>query len=132
MMTPDGLLNIVVGDSPVRYESPQALQPLTVPLVLSSFQEIPNAEESKPKERPIVLHTWTKCGFCKKQENVIDEFKKISLENETRFNDKVEVKVIENPEDVQDKRVDSFPTWIKDDEIIVGVQTVENLKTLLE
>ena len=128
-LSPEGKLQIDVGDSPVRYETPKPLRPLTVPIATSSFEGV--TEEAKPKERSIVLHTWTKCGFCKKQEEAIDEFKKISLENETRFNDKVEVKVLEDPHKVQDKRVNSFPTWVKNDKLIVGVQNVENLKTLL-
>lgn len=125
-------LRIVVGDSPVRYQTPKPLEPLTVPLALSSFEGVSKTEKSKPKEKSIVLHSWTKCGFCKKQEAAIDEFKKISLENETMFNDKVKVNVLEDPQDVDDKRVDSFPTWVVNDKVIVGVQSVENLKTLLE
>ena len=132
-VTPEGKLQIIVGDSPVRFETPKALQPLTVPVSMSSFEGVSDADGStKPVERPIVLHTWTKCGFCKKQEEAIDEFKKSSLENETRFNDKVEVKVLEDPHKVEDKRVNSFPTWVKNDKLIVGVQDVKNLKTLLE
>ena len=129
---PEGKLHIVVGDSPARYETPKPLQPLTVPLALSSFEGVSDVEKSKPQEKTIVLHSWTKCGFCKKQEAAIDEFKKISLENETLFNDKVEVKVLEDPQDIDDKRVDSFPTWVVHDKLVVGVQTVESLKTLLE
>lgn len=131
-LSPEGKLQIIVGDSPVRYETPKPLRPLTVPIAMSSFEGVSDAEEAKPKERPIVLHTWTKCGFCKKQEEAIDEFKKTSLENETRFNDKVEVKVLEDPKKVEDKRVNSFPTWVKNDKLIIGVQNVENLKTLIE
>lgn len=129
---PEGKLHVVVGDSPARYETPKTLIPLTVPLALSSFEGVSNAEKSKPKEKSIVLHSWTKCGFCKKQEAAIEEFKKISLENETLFNDKVDMKVLEDPQDIDDKRVDSFPTWVVNDKLVVGVQTVEQLKTLLE
>ena len=129
---PEGKLHVVVGDSPVRYQTPKPLQPLTVPLALRSFEGVSNTEKSKPKEKSIVLHSWTKCGFCKKQEAAIDEFKKISLENETLFNDKVEVKLLEDPQDIDDKRVDSFPTWVVNDKLIVGVQSVEDLNKLLE
>ena len=131
-LSAEGKVHVVVGDSPERYQTPLIPQPLTVPVALSSFEGVSNIEESKPKEKPIVLHTWTKCGFCKKQEDIIHQFKKMSLGNETKFNDKVEVKVLENPQDIQDKRVDSFPTWVKDKELIVGVQTIENLQRLLE
>lgn len=129
---PEGKLHIVVGDSPVRYQTPKPLQPLTVPLGLSSFEGVSDTAKSKPKEKSIVFHSWTKCGFCTKQMDAIEEFKKISLENETKFNDKVEVKLLEDPQDIDDKRVDSFPTWVVDDKLIVGVQSVEALNKLLE
>lgn len=124
-------LHVVVGDSPLRYETPPTPQALTVPAVLSSFQEVPNAEKPVPKERPIVLHTWTKCGYCTKQEEIIDQFKKLSLKNETNFKDKVEIQVLDDPNDVKDKRVDSFPTWVKDGVLIPGVQSIEDLQKLL-
>lgn len=130
-ITPERDLHIVVGDSPVRYETPTTPQPLTVPAVLSSFEEVPKAKKPVPKERPIVLHTWTQCGYCTKQEEIIDQFKKSSLQNETNFKDKVEIQVLDDPKDVKDKRVDSFPTWVKDGVLIPGVQGIEDLQKLL-
>lgn len=127
----DGSLKIFVGDSPKRYDPPTKPQPLMVPVSSSALQEVSNVEASKPKDKPIVLYTWKSCGFCQKQNSVIEEFKQMSESNKNLFHDKVEVKSLENPHDVPDKRVDSFPTWVKDDTLIVGVQNSEKLASLL-
>lgn len=127
----EGSLKIFVGDSPKRYEPPTKPQPLIVPVSSSALQEVSNVEASKPKDKPIILYTWKSCGFCQKQTAVIEEFKNSSENNKFLFHDKVEVKSLENPHDVPDKRVDSFPTWVKDDTLIVGVQSIEKLASLL-
>lgn len=132
MLTEKTKLVLVVGDSPWRYETPVKTRPLTVPVSSSALQEVSNVEQSKPRERPIILYTWTQCGFCQKQSNIIEEFKNQSTANKNLFNDKVEVKSLENPADIPDKRVDSFPTWVKDDTLIVGVQTADKLTSLLQ
>lgn len=121
-----------VGDAPVRYESPRVLPPLTVPLALGSFEKVREKSSIDKPSKTIFLHTWKQCIYCKKQDEAILEYKKISLEHETKFNDKVDVHVLENPDDVKDKRVDSFPTWVKDDVLIPGVQNVQNITALLE
>lgn len=121
--------HLVLGDAPQRYETPKKLEPLIVPYSSSALQEVSNA--SKPKDRPITLYTWTKCGFCQKQAEVIEEYKHTSEENKNLFQDKVQVVTLENPQDVPDKRVDSFPTWVKDDNLVVGVQNAEMLTNLL-
>ena len=125
------ILKIFVGDSPNRYEPPTKPQPLIVPVSSSALQEVSNVEASKPRDKPIILYTWKSCGFCQKQTAVIEEFKQMSESKKNLFHDKVEVKSFENPHDVPDKRVDSFPTWVKDDTLIVGVQNSERLTSLL-
>lgn len=127
----EGSLVLVVGDSPKRYEPPTKPQPLVVPVSSSALQEVSNVEASKPRDKPIVLYTWKSCGFCQKQTAVIEEFKNSSENNRNLFNDQVEVKSLDNPHDVPDKRVNSFPTWVKDDTLIVGVQNAEKLTSLL-
>lgn len=125
-------LVVVAGESPKVYERPKPPQPLVVPVASSALEQALNPPEPKVHQRPIVLFTWKACKFCQKQQEVIDEFKNTSFENKSSFNDKVDVKVLENPHDVPDKRVDSFPTWVKDNNLIVGVQSVEQLTTLFK
>lgn len=127
----EGILIISVGDSPKRYEPPTKPQPLIVPFSSSALQEVSDVEASKPQDKPIVLYTWKSCGFCQKQNGVIEEFKQMSESNKFLFHDKVEVKSLDDPHDVPDKRVNSFPTWVKDDTLIVGVQNAEKLTSLL-
>lgn len=127
----EGKLIVNVGDSPLPYEPPRPPQPLTVAVSSSALREVSNVEVSKPRDKPIILYTWKSCGFCQKQATIIEEFTKVNDNNKNTFYDKVNVVALENPGDVPDKRIDSFPTWVKNDNLIVGVQDAEKLKTLL-
>lgn len=129
-ITPAGNLKFVIGESPAKHTIPQAPQRSTVPVSSSAFQDA--TTDAKPKERPIVLHTWTACGFCQKQEGIIEEFKNSSDKNKDTFNDLVEIMKVDNPRHTVDKRVDSFPTWVKNGELIVGVQSSEKILELLK
>lgn len=129
-LSSDGRLNIVVGDSPLKYDPPRQMPPLVVPVSSSALQEASGS--SKPRDKPIVLYTWKACGFCQKQKAVIEEFTSLNNDNKNMFFDKVKIVELENPQDVPDKRIESFPTWVKNDTLIVGVQSVEKLKVLLE
>lgn len=127
-VTPENTLEITTGSSPVLYTPPTRTSKI-VPL--SSAEFIDQGFPVKPKERPITLHTWTKCGYCDKQQVFIDEFRNKSESNKNMFDDMVDTKKIENPEEIDDKRVTSFPTWVKNNDLIVGVQGLEQLTKLL-
>ena len=127
-MGADGNLKFVMGSSPMKYSTP-TLKSNTVPI--SSTSLVDSSLDTKPKPKSIILHTWSKCGFCDKQEAFIKEFKDSSENHKNTFNDMVLIKKLENPEDVDDKRVDSFPTWVKDGNLIVGVQNHKKLEEML-
>lgn len=123
----NGSLVIKKGDSPMKFKRPIKHTPCKVPVSSVLHSEL----NIKPKKRPIVFHTWTQCGFCEKQEKIIEEFKSSSGANKNLFEDLVEVKQIENPADIVDERVNSFPTWVKNGELIIGVQNLEKIRELL-
>ena len=127
-MSSDGNLKFVIGSSPMKYSVPLRTSS-SVPVSSSTLMDTPTPMEPGPKT--IILHTWTKCSFCDKQDGYIEEFKKTSEKHRNVFNDMVEIKKIENPEDIDDKRVDSFPTWVKDGELIVGTQNKTKLEEML-
>ena len=125
-----GNLKIVIGASPTQYTTP-IRESRIIPV--SSSTLVPNleTEAKEPGPKTIILHTWSKCSFCAKQDDIINEFKSSSDKHMNMFNDMVEIKKIDIPEDIDDKRVDSFPTWIKDDVLIVGVQKKQKLEEML-
>ena len=128
-MGPDGNLKLVIGSSPMKYSAPVRASS-SIPVSSSTLVDT-SSTPMEPGPKTIILHTWSKCSFCDKQEGYIEEFKKTSEKHRNVFNDMVEIKKIENPEDIDDKRVDSFPTWVKNNELIVGTQNKKKLEEML-
>ena len=52
--------------------------------VKSSFAPMNNDEEDIDI-KPIILYSWTRCGYCKQQEEIVDRFKSQSEENSDLF-----------------------------------------------
>jgi len=81
--------------------------------------------------KPILLYTWTKCGFCKKQEDVNERFMSKSDENRTLFEKMVDVRSVDDPSTIQDDRIKSFPSWVSNDNVEPGVKDTEMIRILL-
>ena len=72
--------------------------------------------------RRIKLYTWTKCGYCKKQESIIDNFRNRSIKSAKLFDDNVEIISVDDPSEITDSRISAFPTWLINDEVNPGVK----------
>jgi len=82
-----------------------------------------------PEKKKILLISWTKCGFCVKQEEIIKELK---LKPEgSLIDEKIEIEIVDDPNKVSDKRINSFPSWIVNGEIQAGVKDEEAILKLL-
>lgn len=97
----------------------------------SSSLPLPYGPEPVTKTRPIVLYSWTECGYCKKQEEIIQAYREGSVEDASTFDDIVEVRTITDPSDIADKRIVSFPTWVTGDAVIPGVRDAEGIRSLI-
>ena len=115
------VLSIVMGNLPRVFR-----QPITPRVIQSSIEMVPYQE--KPK---IILHTWSACSFCKKQENIIEQFKK-NGNNADKFDQVVEIRKIDDPEKISDKRITSFPSWVVGDVITPGLKNAVSIQNLIE
>ena len=97
---------------------PQSSSTLVVPI---------DVEGIPPPQKEISLFSWTKCGFCNKQEEIIN-----NLDFKQFFDEKVKVEIVEDPSIISDKRITSFPSWVVNDEIQIGVKNEEQIKEMLD
>lgn len=97
----------------------------------SSSSSLSYSPEPVSKTRPIVLYSWTECGYCKKQEEIIQAFKEDSGPDSSTFDDLVEVRSITDPSGVADKRIVSFPTWVTGETVTPGVKDAEGIRRML-
>ena len=97
---------------------PQSSSTLVVPI---------DVEGIPPPQKEISLFSWTKCGFCNKQEEIIN-----NLEFKPLFDEKVKIEIVEYPNTISDKRITSFPSWVVDGEIQIGVKNEEQIKEMLD
>ena len=113
------VLTIVMGNLPrvfkPKYEPESSIE------MISPVQHKPS----------IILHTWSACSYCKRQEDIIEEFKTLG-NNADRFTRHVEVRKIDDPEKISDSRVTSFPSWVVSDVITPGVKNAASIEKLLE
>ena len=97
---------------------PQSSSTLVVPI---------DVEGIPPPPKEISLFSWTKCGFCNKQEEIIN-----NLNFKPFFDEKVKVEIVEDPSIISDKRITSFPSWVVNGEIQIGVKNEEQIKEMLD
>jgi len=108
-----------------------------IPSSASSFGEltvpfdIDTEDTEGEKYKPVLLYTWTKCGFCKKQDDVNESFMSKSEEHRARFEQMVDVRSVDDPSTIQDDRIKSFPSWVSNDQVQPGVKDVWMIDTLL-
>ncbi len=114
----------ILPDHHVKTQTNSAPEP-------SSSSSITHTPEPDSGTRPIILYSWTECGYCKKQEDIIQSFKETSGSEDTTFDDIVEVRTITDPSDIADKRIVSFPTWVTGDTVSPGVKDAEGIKDLI-
>lgn len=81
-------------------------------------------------EKPIVLYSWKDCGFCRKQDAVIENILQ-SPEAADKFRKCVAVKNLDNPGDAEDKRVKAFPTWVVRGDLVPGFKQEEEVLGML-
>ena len=103
-----------------------------VPLPSSSSSLVVPMEDivgNPPPVKDIILISWSKCVFCKKQEEIINSLK-YEL-NSSLFDEKVTIEIVDDPNKVSDKRVTSFPSWVVNGSIQAGVKDKEEISKLL-
>ena len=105
--------------------------PEPTPTPVSSTFVVPMDNDIEPESRKFKLYTWTKCGYCKKQEDIVSNFRSRGIEEAKLFDDNVEIVSVEDPSEVQDPRVRGFPTWVINDELFPGVKDESMLESLL-
>lgn len=77
--------------------------------------------DEKPK--PIILYSWVDCGFCKKQDAVVQEIlSNPETDAAKRFGEVVTVKTLKTPQEADDPRVQAFPTWVVDGALAPGLK----------
>ena len=75
------------------------------------------------KPKPIVLYSWVDCGFCKKQDAVVEEMlSDRESDAAKRFEEVVTVKILQKPEEADDPRVQAFPTWVVNGALAPGLK----------
>lgn len=87
--------------------------------------------EPSAEHKPIFLYSWVDCGFCKKQEEVIDKLLTDS-DIARKFNRLVSIKQLQNPQDADDPRVKAFPTWVVNDVLAPGFKQEEEVLRMLD
>jgi len=110
-------------------EGPKHKRP-NIPESSFSPMEIDEIEEIIVK--PIILYSWTQCGYCKQQDEIVVRFKGHSEENSRLFDRLVDIQKVEDPSSIQDDRVKSFPTWVTGESISPGVKDSTMIKNLLD
>ena len=104
-----------------------------VPVPSSSSSLVVPMEDivgNPPPIKDIILISWSKCVFCKKQEEIIDSLK--SELNNSLFDEKVTIETVDDPSKVSDKRVTSFPSWVVNGSIQAGVKDKEEINKLIK
>ncbi|CAM9710018.1 unnamed protein product [Ectocarpus sp. 6 AP-2014] len=82
--------------------------------------------------KPIILHTWNECGFCKKQDDEIQRmFADTKGDIADRFEKLVTVKRVAKPAEVDDDRVTAFPTWVVSGVLSPGFKQASEILELL-
>ena len=128
-------INIYRGDVPIYFSADVLDDEFEAhPPIYSSHLIVPmeDIDASPPKGKNITLHTWSQCGFCKKQDQIIEEFKKIDDENSDMFENLVDVQKIDNPNSISDKRIKAFPSWVVNGNIESGVKSSEQIENMFK
>jgi len=94
----------------------------------SSFFVSPPPAPSKD----IILYTWTKCGYCKKQNNIIETFKRENPESLDTFDEMISIIEVDDPSTIKDHDITSFPSWVINSEIVPGVKDSGSIGELLQ
>ena len=118
---------IVKGDGPMF----RKVKDKTQDIPESSFFPM-DEEDDVVKAKPIILYSWTKCGYCQQQETIVDKFKGQSEEDSELFDSLVDIHKVEDPSSIQDDRIKSFPTWVTGESLSPGVKDVDMIRTLLD
>ena len=85
--------------------------------------------EIESEIKPIILYSWEQCGFCDKQEKVIDQIR--DSEHGEDFESKVNIIVLKEPI-APDDRVTAFPTWIIRDKLEPGFKEAPEILSMLK
>ncbi len=115
------------GQVPKKFVLKKIEDKIMVPQSSSTLVVPMDVEGIPPPQKEITLFSWTKCGFCKKQEEIIN-----NISFKPLFDEKVNMEIVEDPNSISDKRVTSFPSWVVKGEIEVGVKNEEQIKKMLE
>jgi len=128
---------IYVKNDTIFIEMGQVHKHFEPPVIIEETTNIPNSSSllvvpmedviGLPPPIKIKLISWSKCIFCKKQEEIIESLK-------TEINDLdqiIDINVVDDPSEISDKRVTSFPSWVIKDVIEPGVKSKEDIKRLL-
>ena len=88
--------------------------------------------ELPPIQKEITLYKRTNCGFCSKQDSIIDQFKNINSENSKRLDKFVDIKTVEKISDIINSDVREFPSWVIRKKIEPGIKSSIEINRLLD
>lgn len=84
------------------------------------------------KPKPIILYTWVDCGFCKKQDAVVQGIlSDPESDAAKRFEEVVTVKILQTPQEADDPRVQAFPTWVVGGTLAPGLKQESEILEML-
>lgn len=77
-------------------------------------------------EKSIKLYLWSRCGYCVRQKDIIEEL------NSDEFNRVVQIFDVDDPNTLDDYRIRSFPTWVINDTLESGVKSKDEILNILD
>lgn len=82
--------------------------------------------------KPITLYSWVDCGFCKKQDAILEQMLSDPHSDTTKaFEQRVTVKHLRTPQDADDPRVTAFPTWVVNGALAPGLKQESEILDML-
>ena len=94
----------------------------------SVLTEPPSDESPKP----IALYSWVDCGFCKKQDAILQQMlSDPRSDTAKKFEQRVTVKHLRTPQDADDPRVSAFPTWVVNGVLAPGLKQESEILDML-
>jgi len=77
-------------------------------------------------EKSIKLYLWSRCGYCVRQKDIIEEI------NSEKFDRIVKIFDVDDPNTLDDYRIRSFPTWVVNDTLLSGVKSKDEILNMLD
>ena len=105
---------------------------LKCPSSRCSVVQMEDIGELPPTQKEITLYKRTHCGFCHKQDSILNNFRNTNSENSKRLDKFVDIKTVEKLSDIINSDVREFPSWVIRKRVEPGIKSSFEINKLLD